>query len=214
MKLFDTKQRILSFSDPYMRFKLSMNFIFAIAISFVTPIVTYLKGVEFKDIIWLIPFFAFLGTLVSKNTEFLVKKLTIQQVHKMSLIVTALFTLTPFLYLWDGFYTALITSFLAIIDTTLAVVGSIFFTNYVTVKNPLLISKYQTNRVHVFADGAIIGGVLALLVTKLSNNIIYVMWAEVVVDVCITYLFIINYKLIENLREEDYKIKEMEDENK
>jgi len=207
MGFFNTKLRITKFKDPYIRFKLFTNFIFAIAMALVMPIATYLKGNEFKDLIWLLPFFGFLSTLSTKFVEKLVHYTTIQFIHKSITLVTFLFVFVPFIYTENKFCAALYTSILSIIDTLLALTSGVFFTNYLTIKNSKLISEYQTSRIHIYADGALVGGVLAMIVSSYDNDIIYMMYTELFVDLFVTYIFIVNYKLVKNLKPSQYKIK-------
>jgi Na+-driven multidrug efflux pump len=101
-------------------------------------------------------------------------------------------------------------STIVVLDSLLFNVYSVFLTNYITNINPGLISKYQTTRIHVWADGALIGGLLALFIIG-NNNIWNGMVAASVIDAVIVIMFVNNYMHIKDIKEEKYKIKEKDD---
>jgi len=207
---FNVRKRINGFTDPFIQFRLYLNFIFAIGLAFATPVSTALKGIEFQNYLWLIPFFTLIGIMLSKHTETLVEKLTLQMVHKTLGFVSLLTAIIPFVYMFNHFLAAIYLSAVIVVDSLLFNVYSVFLTNYITKINPSLISKYQTTRIHVWADGALIGGLLALFVMG-SNNIWNGMVAASIIDIVIVIMFVNNYMHIKNIDEEKYKIKEKND---
>jgi len=207
---FNVKKRVNEFDDSFIRFRLYLNFIYAIGLAFASPVSTALKGIEFQGLLWLIPFFALLGVILSKYTELLVEKLTIQAAHKLIGVSTLLIVFVPFIYVYNHFLAAIYLSALIVFDGLIFGVYSVFLTNYITKINPELISKYQTTRIHVWADGALLGGILALFIIG-NDNVWHGMLAAAVVDTTIVIMFINNYKHIKDIKEEEYKIKDRND---
>jgi hypothetical protein len=148
--------------DDVSNFRMIFSFYVAIYFGLMGPIWIVLKGLYMLP--WLIGIFSIIQTLSLKSNKFFIKKFSLNQFFRVSIIVHVLYLFIALTYFISPHVMIIIDSALGIFDVALFSAFSIKLDVLQAKKHPEHVQNFKTKRNSRIADGTIIGtGIMSLI---------------------------------------------------
>jgi hypothetical protein len=148
--------------DDVSNFRMIFSFYVAIYFGLMGPIWIILKGLYMLP--WLIGIFSIIQTLSLKSNEFFIKKFTLNQFFKISIVIHIFYLFISLTYFINPHFMIIIDSVLGIFDVALFSAFSIKLDTLQAKKYPEHVQNFKTKRNSRIADGTIIGtGIMSLV---------------------------------------------------